>query len=238
MFTRAAARKKSSNTSPGSSTKMDADHFALFLMEALKTPDVASALSVAMKPFLEAVVERVDSNMTARLRELQDELKAKDETIRKLTARVEEMEGRIDDQEQYSRRTSVRISGVPEEDEESVNNKVMSIFQSSNFEPNINRIHRVGPKQPHHGPRPIICQFVTYSDKRKCMGTKSSINQTNPHVFINEDLTRTRAALSFTARQKKREGRIADTWTADGRIVVKDLKGTIHYITRKAKFIW
>lgn len=217
---------------------MDADFFALCLMEALKTPDVASALSAAMKPFLDVVVERVDRNMSTQLQKLQDELKTKDETIQKLTSRIDELEGRTDDQEQYSRRTSVRISGVPEEESEDVQNKVMSIFHSSNFVPDINRVHRVGPKQPNLGPRPIICQFVTYSDKSKCMKTKSSIKQAHPKVFINEDLTRVRAALSFTARQKKKAGRIADTWTADGRIVIKDLNGKIHYVTRKANFIW
>ena len=38
--------------------------------------------------------------------------------------------------------------------------------------------------------------------------------------------------------QRSEKGGSLTLGTADGRIVIKDLKGTIHYITRKAKFIW
>ena len=254
----AALRKESSSETPvmpasdsSLPVPMDSNAFALCLMEALQSPDVVSSFSLALKPTLDAIVDRIDAKMNARLKELQEELKEKDDTILKLSERVEELEGRIDDQEQYSRRTSVRLSGIPEDEKEDVQHKVMSIFLSSTsetefdsesqsvseFVPQINRVHRVGPKN-EQGPRPIICQFLTYSDKRKCMSSKKALRKRFPNLSINEDLTRARAALSFTARQKKREGLIDKTWSADGKIVVKDLHGKIHYITRKSQFIW
>ena len=163
---------------------------------------------------------------------------SRDTEIKRLNSKVEELEEKIDDQEQYSRRTSVRIAGIPEDDGEDPHNKVMSLFSQFDYKPQINRIHRVGSKNQQGGPRQIICQFTTYPDKYKTMVLKKQIRSTNPNVYINEDLTRSRSALSFAARKLKREGKILDTWTADGRIVIKDKDSKIHYITRRSKLIW
>ena len=49
-------------------------------------------------------------------------------------------------------------------------------------------------------------------------------------LYINEDLTKTRAEVAARARQLKRDGKLDDTWTRDGIIFVK--KGdSVHRIT-------
>ena len=40
-------------------------------------------------------------------------------------------------------------------------------------------------------------------------------------LYINEDLTKTRAEVAARARQLKRDGKLDDTWTRDGIIFVK-----------------
>ena len=46
-------------------------------------------------------------------------------------------------------------------------------------------------------------------------------------IFINDDLTARRAKLSFDARASKRANKIADCWTAYGRVMIKDLAGKV-----------
>ena len=41
------------------------------------------------------------------------------------------------------------------------------------------------------------------------------------HLFVNEDMTRSRATIDWEARTLKREGKIIDTWTRDVTIFVK-----------------
>jgi exosome complex exonuclease DIS3/RRP44 len=49
-------------------------------------------------------------------------------------------------------------------------------------------------------------------------------------VFINEDLTRTRAHLLWLARKKKYEKSITDCWSFNGRVLIKDLQNKVKLI--------
>ena len=85
---------------------------------------------------------------------------------------VYRMEGQIDAQEQYSRRTSVRISGVDEasggEDVGRIVSTIIEKCDSASLSmANVNRAHRVGPRQSAERqgkprPRQIIVQFKDY----------------------------------------------------------------------------
>ena len=46
-------------------------------------------------------------------------------------------------------------------------------------------------------------------------------------VFVNDDLTNRRAKLAFDCRKLKKEKKIADTWTYNGKVAMKDLTGKI-----------
>lgn len=249
METRSASTSMRKNSSPTDlpasqpvtdsvSDPINVEDIKLYLVEAMASPDVVSGLFKLLKPSIERFVAEVDANMSTRMKSLEQKVRERDTEIKRLNTRIEELEDKLDDQEQYSRRTSVRIAGIPENDGEDPHQKVMSMFSQLDHKPLINRVHRVGPKTQQGGPRSIICQFTTYPDKYKTMLLKKQIRSTHPNVFINEDLTRSRSALSFDARKLKREGKISDTWTADGRIVVKDNNNKIHYLTRRAKLVW
>lgn len=209
------------------------ENFALNFLEALDDAAVADKLKKILSPDYDQLADVVAAKLSVRLKKLEDELEKKDEMIISLKKRLEDVENKLDDTEQYSRRTSVRISGIPEEATEDVADKVTKVFEVMKVKPVINRVHRVGPRIPHSKePRPIICQFTTYPDKRAVMQGKKDIGRTYPKVFINEDLTRHRARIFFIARQRKRQGVFTDVWSADGRICAKDQRGKVHYITR------
>ena len=212
-----------------------ADSFAMNFLEALDDPSVATKLRKLLSPDYDHLADVVAAKLSVRLKKLENELKEKDETITSLTKRLQEVEHKLDDTEQYSRRTSIRIAGVPEDaTEDDVVDKVTRIFDAMKVKPTINRVHRVGPRNNTRarGPRPILCQFTTYPDKRVVMQSKKDIKNSYPDVYINEDLTRKRARIYFIARKLKKQGIFTEVWTADGRICVKDQKGKIQYLTR------
>ena len=94
--------------------------------------------------------------------------------------------------------------------------------------------HRLGKKR-YDRDRPIIVRFG--SDRlrdqvirsRSKLKTSADRRDTKP-IYVNEDLSAYRAKLAFDARQLKKKGRVADTWTFNGKIVVKDKRNNISEI--------
>ena len=117
----------------------------------------------------------------------------------------------------------------------------------------IDRSHRVGKVTAGgvNRDRPILVKFTSYKYKEAMMKARRGLNKIDAtkifpdsqwpalparstarvhRLYINEDLTRTRAEVAARARQLKRDGKLDDTWTRDGIIFVK--KGdSVHRIT-------
>ena len=81
---------------------------------------------------------------------------------------------------------------------------------------------RNSAENQHGQPRQIIVQFKDYNSKVAVMRSSKMLRNAMPNIYINEDLTQVRSALLFKARSLKREKRLTDCWSYDGRIVVKD----------------
>ena len=56
------------------------------------------------------------------------------------------------------------------------------------------------------------------------------------NVYINEDLTKTRSNIFFLARQLLKKEKIAQLWTTNGKIMIKDYEGTIYNVSNKNTF--
>ena len=50
-------------------------------------------------------------------------------------------------------------------------------------------------------------------------------------IYINEDLTSKRAMLAYESRQLKKTKHINDCWTANGRVMIKDIQNCVHEIS-------
>ena len=155
---------------------------------------------------------------------LQDTIAKKDAQIGELQVRVVSLEERCDDLEQYSRRNTVRIRGLAESANEETDGLVKE-FAAHKLDVKIGtsdlvRSHRVGRKtEDRSTPRDIIVRFTTHNTKTAVMRNARKLKGT--HLFINEDMTRSRATIAWEARTLKRERKILDTWTRDGTIFVK-----------------
>ena len=153
--------------------------------------------------------------------------------IADLQEKIKCLEGATDELQQYSRRNSLRISGIIETEYEDVCGVTLNTFKKElKVDPpvevcSIDRVHRVGPREAGK-PMPVLGKFATYRDRSRIFKAKSTLRKKSrqdvPHtqsLYINEDLSKRRATRLWNAREKKREGKINDCWTIDGRILIK-----------------
>ena len=231
--------------------------FALSVIEAFKDQEVIRGLQSAITIDYDKIVDLVVAHFEPRFKAMEKRLLDKEKEIEHLEVRIDELENRADDLEQYSRRSTIRITGVPEKPNEDIVQVTQQVLSKMSLSPTINRCHRVGPfpktaststssgsrspsssvaaplSSPPAGnsstpqPRSILCQFVTYADKAAVMTNRHLLRDQLTSVFINEDLTRKRSNLLYKCRALKRQNKIKDCWSFDGRITVKDNNSVI-----------
>ena len=188
---------------------------------------------------------REDNKVLQReVKELRDVVLKKDARISTLEVQVNELHLKLDDQEQYSRRNSLRVIGVPENVNEDVGvelcNAKLNLGDVQVKPEHIDRVHRVGPRREGVSSRPILVKFATYCTRQLVYKKRSSLklrNNTEAEVgdqtgrpnpiYINEDLTEYRSNLLWKARVKKRDKVINDCWSYDGNIRIKDSENKI-----------
>ena len=209
---------------------MDSQDFIANLLTALKNTEIRKTLG-------EIVSETVKNEIVL----LRKELKEKDQVISQLQHKVISLESDNDVLEQYARRNSLRLFGLPEEEGEDTATRAVSFINNTmQVEPpitmeDIDRVHRISKKKmtltPSTSdssspsindpkPRPIIIKFATYRARHRVISKKRNLQGTE--IFLNEDLTQARSTLLYKARVMKRQKCITDVWTYDGAIVIKD----------------
>ena len=140
----------------------------------------------------------------------------------------------VDELDQVKRSSSVVfLNEWPESKTEStlslVQNYIQEALHIDVHDNDISRRFRMGrnPKRSSK-PRPVLLHFAFISTKtavllaRRRLQNFVSGNFPRP-VFINEDLTACRQTLFAQYRKMKKEGKIADCWTQNGRIYTKSL---------------
>ena len=219
------------------SSSNEGDDIRTIVIEAMTNQQVINAIA-------EKVAEAIAEKFEQRLSLCEQDLRIKGTQMKEIETKMARMEVYVDQLEQYSRRTSVRISGVQESElGEDLTTVVTDILANSMPDMprltmgDVNRAHRVGQRkrqdqhtQRSQHPRQILVQFKDYNGKLNITRSRKRIRETMPHVYIHEDLTQSRATLLYKARQAKREHNIVDCWSFDGRIVIKDANNKIHTI--------
>ena len=216
---------------------------------------IASDLRAMMLPEIKMVVKEAVSEATQSLKndikdlrdgiiQLQNDnisLQAENIHLRKANRATEERLAAVeydnDSLEQYSRRNSLRISGIPEDKDENTDQEVMRIAGSLGVDigrGDIDKSHRVSNFDDHRrsgkGPgtkrrtRDVIVKFTTYNVRNKVYQERKELRNTETlkSVFINEDLTKKRSKLLFEARTLARADHLKAAYSSDGRIFVID----------------
>ncbi len=210
---------------------MTPDSFAMLLANALKTPQVIDSMGSIVHDRLEALTEDYER----RLRELESKNLQLQLENTSLHQRLGSAESAIDELEQYGRRNALRISNTwAEVDGESTDDMVVDLaINQLGVDLHLNdisRSHRVGPKRPGQ-PRPVLVKFSTYRARERVYRARSQLKNTLNNTYINEDLTKKRGSLAYSARQLKKSRQVQDTWTYDCRVFVKNNAGTVRVVS-------
>ena len=129
----------------------------------------------------------------------------------------------IDKMEQYSRKDSIRLSGIedPHTKDEDTNDKVIKVAADMGItltNEDISVSHRLGKVTSEHA-RPIIVKLVKRDTKKIIMMSKKKLKDNNNYkeVYINEDLTASRYKMLRELRDLHESA-----WTREGKIIVKE----------------
>ena len=156
--------------------------------------------------------------------------------LQRLSDQVVSNQQRVDELEQYSRKNSVEIHGVPVHEGESCEEIVLAIASKVNVQigsTDVEITHRL-KRRPVNGSTPIVVKFVSHKKKKELLQARRKLkdfkvgelfpslpNNTNNRVFINENLTYLRRSLFMKLVHLRKSNQIHSTWTIDGKILVK-----------------
>ena len=189
------------------------------------TADMRDIIKAELSVMVKGITEGVLSGLNEKVQKLEsDNVKLRSENA-ELKSRVEKLEGAVEQAEQYSRRNLLRMSGIPEDPNESTDSIVVEIATAISVDldlSEIDRSHRVG--KPRAGrPRDIIIKFSTYRARQKLYKSRTLLKDRGHRgVYINEDLTKHRNDLLYKARQCVKSHSIKSAWSHDGIILIKD----------------
>jgi exosome complex exonuclease DIS3/RRP44 len=182
-------------------------------------PALTTAVAIAVGEVMGAVLVKLEEKLEEKLKPVS--AAASDlglvAVVRRLTYANDKLE-------QYTRRESVRIFGVKQDDRETVEEvetKTLKVLRDAGVEvvpEDIAAVHRVGKRQ--NSSRPILVKFVSRRKRREVMVNKKTLKgkQGYERVFIGDDLTPLRARLLGTV---KKLPNVEKAWVVDGRIHVQ-----------------
>lgn len=189
--------------------------------------EIRSDLRVLIKL---AVTEAIDEKLAGLTAE-NDRLTRENTALKK---RVSALEAAMDGSEQYSRRNSLRISGIPETVNEDTDKAVLHVAETMGVSVSpseIDRSHRLG-KPSDRQTRDVLVKFTSYRARERLMKNRRNLKTSELRgVYVNEDLTKVRSKLLYEARKCVKANKLLGAWSSDGRILVKNKKETIYVVT-------
>ena len=174
------------------------------------------------------------------LREEKEELKRQNtqlqEEVKILNNKIEKLDEIQDNLNQYQRKHNLELHGIPEKDDEDLENVVEELAKELGIDDidynDIDIVHRLHSRKT---PRPIIVKFKSYDDKKNLYQARYKLKKwKNPNeeklngatrIYINENLTPARKQLFNEVRKRAKQHRWYSVFTIDGKIFIKREKG-------------
>ena len=188
------------------------------------------------------IVDGVISGLSEQIKSLTEEnADFRKENI-DLKARIDKLEAATEAAEQYSRRNCIRVSGIPEENNENTDDIVLDVARAMDVNldvEEIDRSHRIG-KPKSTKPRDIIVKLATFRVRQRLLKNRKNLKTSMfdggrfKGVYVNEDLTKFRSGILFDARKLTKERRIYGAWSSNGTILLKDNFENVHKIVKDA----
>lgn len=234
-------RDKSEVQTAGSSPPADVLTQLRVLTEEIRSMKVQQ---VELGKSLELCHTKLDDNARS-MKEQQEELKKCVTQIEALTqenvnlkSQVRVLQERAIESEQYSRRNTLEIQGIPDRPNENVLDTVRMVGKA--LDVNISNemvedaCHRL-PKQPSQKSSTLIVKFVRRFDKERLMERRRvKRNLSTRHlglggddtIYINESLVPEKRRLLAQARLKRKEKNYEFLWVRNGVIKIRKSQGS------------
>ena len=198
--------------------------FAVLLRNAILDPATAEAFRTVLKPVVEEQTDKIMTKITTLER-----------TTEKHSTELDILEQRIDTLEQGNRLNNIRISGInpPEKGTLANINAARDLFSEKlgvklSVE-DIDDAYMVG-KSPA---TTMIVKFPSAALKSQVISKRTSLKGSSPAIYLNDDLTRTRADIYKHTRGMVKDKKIYATWTSNCKIYVKMRQDSLPRIINK-----
>ena len=120
-----------------------------------------------------------------------------------LRGKVDDITAETDRQEQYSRRNSLLIHGLPESKNKNTDLLAMEAIETKMnikiTDNDIDRTYRIGKPKNNSKPRSVIIKFARYNDRKKIFSSKKLLKDWG--VSITESFTAFRMKKLNNARE-------------------------------------
>ena len=220
--------------------------FRLSLVEAFTDQAIVDKLTSIVQGANKDLVDSI-SSLRSEVASLRSALADCDTQIAALQTEVQQFRDANDALEQHGRRHSMRICGISDTQEDTTEALVSLANDVLELEPqlmvkDISVSHRLPKRRNASGdkPHPISTSFVSRTDRDCVIKARKNFKEynksQNTKIYINEDLTATRAKLFTIACSLQKKGHIMETWTYNGSIKVKTNGGVIKSVTNSSHF--
>ena len=226
-----------------------------FVTHLLRVPNIQQKIVSHVSDMLsnKTTCDQLGQLQSSSSQSLQQSVQELTSVVSELKEELESSRDKYDDLEQYSRRNNIRISGIPETDSQAteslVCNALNQYLESPILPTDIDRCHRIfrpsAAVNPRSAPKDIIVKFVSYKTKASLlskvpMEKLRADNLTKPpdgRIYVSDDLTRTRSKIFFKTRKLKKMKQIKDTYSRDGRIIIKTKTDRVLHVTTEKELV-
>lgn len=176
------------------------------------------------------------AKLSKQFDETEDELAAAKKQLSDQEEEIEELYELQDRLEQYTRKNTLEIHGIPEAAYDSTEAAVLKIAEALDVHvvpQDIEISHKLNRK----GNKPIIVKFISHKIKSNLYraraklkdvrvsnlfhGLSYAVRAGSDRIYINENLTSYRQKIMSRANEKRRDGEVLSAWSMDGKIFVK-----------------
>lgn len=186
-------------------------------------------------------VEEVKESILSLTDDLRDQKTTMEEvkaSTDKLASEMDSTTNKLDELEQYTRKNSLEIHGIPTDGNVESEEVVLKIARAIDVEVESSDIeisHRLKVRSKTTS-QPIIVKFLSHKKKNELLYARRKLKDLTVgdifehlteddtgenRIFINENLTSYRRKLFGKLLSLRRKGTIFSTWTIDGKIFMK-----------------
>ena len=179
-------------------------------------------------------------NRLAKTQKQQDDLEIQLAAARRKIddheSEIAELYDLLDALEQYTRKTTLEIHGVPESAYTSTEEVIFKLAEALNADINPNDVE-ISHKLHRKGIKPILVKFQSHKVKARMYKERAKLKHVrisdlypdsttatrveSGRIYLNENLTSYRRDILKQANQKRKDGLLTSVWSMDGKIFLK-----------------